>query len=97
MYVPASFAGYEDAMKIVTGQIASIAGIPNSALKENGAARSVASSHSDTVQFETSARYLEAAMRDRSLDAISACIAADTYSPAPDTVAHHLVTRGFDS
>lgn len=84
-------------MKIVTGQIANLAGVSNAAPKESAMTRSVTNSGSDTVQFGTGARYLEAAMRERSLEAISACIEADTYAPSSAAVAQHLVDKGFGS
>lgn len=81
-------------MKIVTAQSAAIAGITGAPAKENVAARPVRGSGSDTVQFETGARYLEAAMKERPLEALSAHVDSN---PSSTTVAQHLLNKGFDS
>ena len=80
-------------MKIVTAQSAAISGITNAPAKENVAARPVTGRGSDTVQFETSARYLEAAMKERPLEALNAYADSD---PSSITVARHLLNKGFD-
>jgi hypothetical protein len=80
-------------MKIVTAQSAAIAGITSAPAKENVAARPVTGPGSDTVQFETGARYLEAAMKERPLEALAAYVDSD---PSSNTVAQHLLDKGFD-
>ena len=80
-------------MKIVTAQSAAISGITNVPAKENVAARPITGRGSDTVQFETSARYLEAAMKERPLEALAAYVDSD---PSPTAVAQHLLDKGFD-